>query len=63
MVKWSVPALADPNVDEKYEESKWDAGKVRKVGEKGVTCFDVRSVSALFLYVINFADMACLLLQ
>jgi prolactin regulatory element-binding protein len=43
VVKWSVSAPADITDvdDEKDKESVWEVGKVRKVGEKGVTCFDV----------------------
>ncbi|KIM90988.1 hypothetical protein PILCRDRAFT_811489 [Piloderma croceum F 1598] len=41
VVKWSVPASADANDGEKEEKTEWEAAKVRKVGEKGVTCFDV----------------------
>jgi prolactin regulatory element-binding protein len=44
VVKWSVPASADATDGEKEEETEWEAAKVRKVGEKGVTCFDVRYV-------------------
>jgi hypothetical protein len=53
VVKWSVSAPADITdvEDEKDKESVWEVGKVRKVGEKGVTCFDVRCVLPFVTYI------------
>jgi len=36
VVKWSIP-----DTDNKDKENKWEAVKVRKVGDKGITCFDI----------------------
>jgi prolactin regulatory element-binding protein len=44
VVKWN---LADTDANEKDKEGTWEVGKVRKVGEKGITCFDVRSAVSL----------------
>ena len=42
VVKWNVLASVEANDGGKEEETEWEAVKVRKMGEKGVTCFDVR---------------------
>ena len=46
----------------KWNADKWEVTKMRKVGDKGVTCFDVRSVPSPRSYRVQSSELYIVLM-